>query len=317
MKHIFILNPMAGKGDKIASLRENIKNTCERLEADYEIYETTARYDAEDFVKKTCESSSEKLRFYACGGDGTLGEVVNGAVGAVNAEIGLIPIGTGNDFVRNFDTPEDFFDIEKQVRGEARAIDLIKCNERYGVNVLNVGFDCEVVVTMDTLRRNPLVPKNLVYGASVAGNFFKKFGTQMKIMADDIEINRPMMLCAIANGGFYGGGYHAAPRAALDDGLIDLCIVEKVTRAKFISLIGSYKAGTHLESKAAKDCITYKKCKTLKIELPEEHNFCIDGEIERMRDVNIELVHKAILFSVPGIAKETFCEKTSKDEIPV
>ncbi len=306
---------MAGKGDKIAALRENIKNTCDSLDVSYQIYETTARYDAEDFVKKTVNETSEKIRFYACGGDGTLGEVVNGAFGAINAEIGLIPIGTGNDFVRNFDNPDDFFDIEKQIRGEACAIDLIKCNDRYGINVVNVGFDCEVVVKMDTLRRNPLIPKNLVYAASIANNFFKKFGTQMKICADGIEINRPMMLCAIANGGFYGGGYHAAPRATLDDGLLDLCIVEKVTRAKFVSLIGSYKAGTHLESKAAEGVITYKKCKSVSLEFPTEHNFCMDGEIERYERVDISVCHKAIMFSAP--APETAKEPILEDAIPV
>ena len=93
-------------------------------------------------MRKTAAESSERLRFYACGGDGTLGEVVNGAAGQVNAEVGLIPIGTGNDFVRNFADAGDFFDIEAQVMGEARAIDLIKCNDRYGINVVNVGFDC-------------------------------------------------------------------------------------------------------------------------------------------------------------------------------
>ncbi len=299
MRHVFILNPMAGKGDKIAALRENIKEVCGRLGADHVIYETTARFDAEDFVKKTAAESSEKIRFYACGGDGTLGEVVNGAAGQINAEVGLIPIGTGNDFVRNFERPEDFFDIEKQLAGEARAIDLVKCNDRYGVNVVNVGFDCEVVVKMDELRRNPLVPSSLTYAAAIANNFFKKFGTEMKISADGIGIDRSMMLCAIANGGFYGGGYHAAPRSELDDGLLDLCIVEKVSRAKFISLIGSYKAGTHLESKAAKGVITYKKCKTVTLEFPSEHNFCIDGEIAKYSRVDIEVKHKAIMFSVP------------------
>ena len=299
MKHIFILNPMAGKGDKIAALRESIKETCERLGTDYLIYETTARYDAEDFVRKTAAESSERLRFYACGGDGTLGEVVNGVAGQVNAEVGLIPIGTGNDFVRNFADAGDFFDIEAQVMGEARAIDLIKCNDRYGINVVNVGFDCEVVVKMDQLRRNPLVPSKLTYATAIANNFFKKFGTRMKIFADDIEIDRDMMLCAIANGGFYGGGYNAAPRAALDDGLLDVCIVEKVTRAKFIGLIGSYKAGTHLESKAAEGCITYKKCKKVALEFPCEHNFCMDGEIEKYKRVDIEIKPKAIMFAVP------------------
>lgn len=317
MKHVFVLNPAAGTGDMIEPLKEKIKSACGKLGADYTIYLTNSRGDAREYVKRTVGETSEKTRFYACGGDGTLGEVVGGAIGSINAEVGLVPIGTGNDFVRNFGHAEDFFDIEKQLCGEAGALDVIKCNDIYGINELNVGFDCNVVEKMEELRGNKFVPSKMRYGASVAINFFKKFGTKMKITADGETFEGDMTLCAVGNGGYYGGGFNALPKSKTNDGLLDVCIVGKVSRAKFVSLLGPYKTGAHLENKASEDCITYRQCKSVRIELEEERFFCIDGELEKMKGVDIELVHKAIMFSVPASSQSTEIKKSAAAETSI
>ena len=100
MKHIFVINPAAGAVDALEEIKKKVNSEAKGY--DYEFYETKAPHDATEYIKSYCASHPEKVRFYACGGDGTLNEVVNGVVGFDNAEVGCIPSGSGNDFVKYY-----------------------------------------------------------------------------------------------------------------------------------------------------------------------------------------------------------------------
>lgn len=318
MKHIFVLNPTAGDGKRVEKLKAEIESVCTKENADFEVYTTKKRYDAERYVKEICASAKDKVRFYACGGDGTLNEIANGAVNYDIAELGLIPIGTGNDFVKNFTDTENFFDIKKQLDGTAAPIDMIKYNDRYGINMINIGFDCDVAEKVGELKNNKLIPVKLAYVAGVVKTLFKKFGTNMKIYIDgEKPIDREMLLIAISNGRFCGGGFKSSPLADLDDGIIDLCIVEKVTRGTFLSLVGSYKKGTHLEAKGADKIITYKKCGKFEMRFDGEQSICIDGEIEKIKGAVFEAVRNAIKFSIPYGSKMITAIKERKEKVLV
>ena len=108
MKHFFIINPAAGKRTQTQALSEKITAFCEEKGIEYEIYFTKGVQDAEKFVK---ESFVKGSRYYACGGDGTLNEVANAIYSCGDASVGMIPIGTGNDFPKNFSSFDDFFDF--------------------------------------------------------------------------------------------------------------------------------------------------------------------------------------------------------------
>ena len=100
MKHIFLINPAAGKkGNAESIIRPQIEDYCGKEGLDYEIYVTKCQGDAQNYCREHAKSG-EALRFYACGGDGTLYAVVNGAYGYPNCEVAVIPLGSGNDFVR-------------------------------------------------------------------------------------------------------------------------------------------------------------------------------------------------------------------------
>ena len=117
MKHIFLINPAAGKkGNAESIIRPQIEDYCGKAGLDYEIYVTKCQGDAQNYCREHAKSG-EALRFYACGGDGTLYEVVNGAYGYPNCEVAVIPLGSGNDFVRLFGTKEQFCNVEAQVTG--------------------------------------------------------------------------------------------------------------------------------------------------------------------------------------------------------
>ena len=297
----FIVNPVAGGGRDKEKLIEKIRIACEKHGDEYEIHLTSGITDAENFVRRECEKNPErKTRFYACGGDGTLNEVVNGAVGFENAEIAAVPAGTGNDFIKSFSDHDTFMNIEAQLCGTTEKFDLIKFNGKYCLNVLNIGFDCSVVEKMRNIRSKINVPNGIAYPLGVISAFFGRFGHDYSIKFDDEpELEKTFLLCAFGNARIYGGGFCAAPLAKLNDGLIDACIVEKISRPKFISLLKDYKKGTHILREDPLDFITYKKCKHIRFEAQQDVGVCFDGEIVRLKSIDIEAVPEAITFAVP------------------
>ncbi len=298
MKHHFIINPAAGKGTHVNTLSKKIEAAATEAGIDFEIYYTTCIGDAAVYVASVMAADGERHRFYACGGDGTLSECVNGAPTDERAEFALIPIGTGNDFCRNFDDRAAFFDIARQIEGTPTPIDLIRYNDRYCVNMLNIGFDCHVVERTMKFKKSKLIPSGMAYTVGVAATLLHKLTTDMHIELEDGEvIDRPLLLMTVGNGRYYGGGYCAAPLASIDDGLLDVNIIEKVSRLTFLSLVGSYKAGNHLET--AKKYVTYRRARTLCMHFAEETMLCADGETEYITDLAISLVPSATRFVLP------------------
>lgn len=322
MKHIFVINPAAGKGKKLPAILSAITYACEELEADYEIYHTRTVGDGIRFVSETCKNNPDMMkRFYACGGDGTLFEVLNGAVGHENTEISVIPLGTGNDFTKAFTHPEYFKDIKRQILGKAEKIDLMKYGNRYSINVINIGFDCDVVQRVAEIKRSVFVPSKMAYALGVADLFTKPFGKDFKVLIDDRElIEREFMLCAIANSRFYGDGYHVAPVSSLNDGLMDLCLVDRVSRGEFIKVIPKYKAGQHVdeEGNSKYPFVRYQKCKKIVIESKNSIGLCADGEVSPFKTIEITCEPKALAFSIPkGSVCNALLQEEEKEEANV
>ncbi len=318
MKHIFVMNPAAGKGKAGEIFLPKIIETAKRMAVDYEIHRTIAPGDAEHFVRVRCEalkrdSNLTPHRFYACGGDGTLNEAANGAYGYSNAEIAMIPAGTGNDFPKMFGSVSQFEDIEKQICGSARTIDLIRYEAvsaddaleatvtvRYAINMFNIGLDCNVADEVVRIKQYPFVSGTFAYILGIGVVLGKKEGVTLKICFDDDEIQEgEIMLTAIGNGCYCGGGFKGVPNALIDDGLMDVSIVGKISRRKFLSLIGKYRKGTYLYDPATAGIINYKKCRSLKIIPCNKMKICVDGEISTVGQTTFEIVPHAIKFSVP------------------
>ncbi|MBE6538602.1 MAG: YegS/Rv2252/BmrU family lipid kinase [Ruminococcaceae bacterium] len=302
MKHVFIINPAAGKGRSQNELEKDIPKIAEECGISYEIYGSLGIGDAERYVRRLCEESEgEPIRFYACGGDGTLNEIANGTVGFDNAEIGVIPVGTGNDFVKNFDHRDPFFDIAAQINGKAIKIDGVKINDKYSINMANMGFDCSVVETVAKIKRRPWISSEFAYIAGVIAEFVKLPDVKVKSMTVDGErVNKSsLLLCVLANGCFYGGGFHPAPKAELDDGLIDIFYIDRISRLNFINLIGSYKKGTYINNERIMKMAVYRKCREVDIDFGEEVSVCVDGEIAKFNSVHIESAPRLFNFILP------------------
>ena len=297
----FILNPKSGRSPKQVKLEQAIKSACMKRQLSYHIYYTTAVGDATEYVKSMIRISQERQRFICVGGDGTINEIANSAPSNPNVEFGVIPSGSGNDFVRNFTNTKLFSDINAQIDGETQSFDLIKCNDFYCVNMVNIGFDCSVVKEASKIKKYvKWLSPNLSYIFGVVAVLFKKFGTKMKLIYDDGEVvEKEFTLTAIGNGKFCGGGFMAQPRALLNDGVMDICAIDKVTRLTFISLVSSYKKGTYLENKRALRYIKHKQVSHFKMEFDAPIAICIDGEIKGAKTVDFTVIPNALNFVIP------------------
>lgn len=309
MRHIFVINPKAGKKGGKEKLEAAIFNAGEKLGKKVEIYETQSAGDGEDFVRRTALSmgTDEKIRFYACGGDGAIHEIFNGAYGFENVEVGCIPLGTGNDYIRNYGDAKQFRDIESQLLGEAVDSDMIRYvadgkEPRYCANMFNIGFDCNVVDQTVKAKKWPLVNGSFAYILSVFMMLIKKKGANLRVEFEDGEIfDDKLLLMAIANGCYCGGGWKSNPAASLDDGIMDIGLIRDIPRRQFPVLLPKYSKGTHIYHKGIEKILIYKKSRTLKITANgEKMRLCTDGEITDAKTVTFEMVPNAIRFAVPA-----------------
>ncbi len=298
MKHIFIINPKAGKkdisNDVITKLREY------KGEFTYKIYITSHKFDALYYIKDLCANLKEETTFYACGGDGTLNEVVNGVIGCKLAYVACFPSGSGNDFIKVFGKKEDFLNLDSLINGKPRMIDAIKVNNRYTINICNLGFDAFVADNMIKFKNKPFIKGKTAYSVAVFYSLLFKMKTKCKITVDNnIVLDDFILLASFANGNWYGGGYHCAPRAKVNDGLVDVCIAKAMSRFSFISMIKKYKLGVHLDDPKTMQHLTYLQGKKIEISSEKDIIYCLDGEVDKSNSINIEVCENAINFIIP------------------
>ena len=301
MKHIFILNPKAGSGAGASELRDKVS----LLGPEYEIYETKGPHDATSYVKSRCEASTEPLRFYACGGDGTVKEVAEGTIGYPHASVSVYPIGSGNDFVKYFGGADCFKEIEKVASAEETETDIIHITydggDTYSVNVCNFGFESYVASIMNRVRRIPILGGKSAYTTGIICGLFKAMKTRGKVYADGKLLNDSgiFMLGTVANGSHEGGGYKAAPRASVNDGELEVCLVKPMSLITVARLIGLYKKGEHLDDKRFEKYITYLRAEKIEVVFDAPSVIGLDGEIIKTGHFIAEVMPSAIRFAAP------------------
>lgn len=295
MKHLFIINPNAGKGKAFDVIMPKIKEAVAARNVDYKIYVSSSLQDTHDYCKNVCESG-ENVRFYACGGDGTIYDIVNAIYGYDNVEFAAIPLGSGNDFIRLFGLKEQFIDVGAQIDGTAIKIDAIKCGDRIAVNQCSMGFDAEVCSKQSDFKKIPWLTGETAYTASLIYCLKSKTSNRFTVTIDDGEpITDNFVFAFCGNSRFYGGGYQAAPYAVPDDGLLDFSIVRAMKISRLVTQIGNYKKGRHFKWPET----TYVRGKKMTVhsDLPASVN--VDGECDLVTDSTFEIIPSAFSFVIP------------------
>ena len=299
MKYIFIINPTAGKQKLQKKIVQQIQRTLPAEQ--YELYYTSAPGDGKHLAH-FCVQKNKDMILFACGGDGTFFEVVNGAAGQV--PIGIFPCGSGNDFIKNIISEQNLLDLHAQLNGRPVPLDLIQCNGQYISNICNIGFDADIANHMNRFKNLPLISGNAAYLLSTVYCFFRRMGYQMTVQIDDQEpISGEFLFSLIANGQVYGGSFRGAPQASVCDGLIDVCLCRKLSRPTLLKFVRAFQKGTYLQNPACAPLIHYQKCKKICITMPEPTVTSYDGNISYTKTITAEIVPAAMQLMVPQGAR--------------
>lgn len=303
MKHVFIINPMSGPSNQAEKTEEEI-NKLHYIDSD--IYVTKKKKDATRFVKEYIKNNPDlETRFYACGGDGTINEVMQGLIGADKEMFSMtsFPVGSGNDYIKIFGGKDKFLDLNKLVKSENKLVDVIEINhgEAYSINVVNFGFDSNVVMHMERIKRNKNTTNEKAYKKAVFMCLTKCRHNIGETFVGKEKMNESEFLFGtVANGQYIGGQFRCAPRSICDDGYLDVCIVKPVSIPRFLTLLGPYTRGEHLDKKSFKKILKYRRTnEEITINGPKGFCICLDGELLYGEKFVLKIIKHAVNFAVP------------------
>lgn len=300
MKHLFVINPAAGKRDATTQIEAAIRATCQSRGLDYEILTTEyPRHAVELVQQKAVQYSGQTLRFYACGGDGTLNEVAAGAAGLANVSVTHYPWGSGNDFIKLFGADGSAFrDLDRLIDGEEVALNYMESDCGVSINVFSVGVDARIADGMQKYKRIPLLHGQMAYNASTVEQVLKGLHEPYAVDIDGVAYDGSYTLILAANGRFYGGGYNPVPEADPTDDLLDILMIDAVDVLTVMKVIGGYKAGQHRKYsrwihhlRAKEITVRHRDGKDLTVNL--------DGETVKTPRVSLRIAPHKLHFVIP------------------
>ena len=295
MEHLFIINPAAGKVDKTIEYSALIKTLCERNGLNYRIAHSKAPGDITRIAREAAQTGRE-VRIYACGGDGTLNEAVNGVAGYPNAAVSVYVCGSGNDFMKIFSQPDAFRSLERLLDAEETEFDLIQVNDKYSLNICCVGLDARVGNKMAEYKRLPHVSGSGAYILSTVVNVAQGISEHYVIEVNGERIDGKQTMICIANARWYGGGFHAVPDADPADGLLDVLIVKKLNLVQVAGVIGKYKAGRYKE---VPELVRHIRTDAIRVICDRETPINLDGEIVNATVADCRISEHKVRFFYP------------------
>lgn len=312
MKYVFIINPTAGKGKVQEPFANSIKEYFEKNPAEYEIFFTTKQGEAMEYSKKLAESGDE-LRIYACGGEGTAYEVLNGVYGYKNVSLGVVPCGSANDYISFYSDKELFLDVPSLIDGEELEVDLIKLGDKYALNSCSIGMDAMVASHMSKFKKWPFVSGKAAYVFALIYTFFSKMGVKLKIKIDNgvKVIEQKALFAVVANAPYYGGGFYPTPAALPFDEKLDYSVISVVSRPKILTLLDEYRAGTHVNM----DICKIGTCQKVEVVADRVVPINMDGEISYANKATFEIVKKGIKLILPKTISSVWIEKAGQEKV--
>ena len=296
MQYIFIVN---NKSDR-TFLAERVERQASELDIAYTIYKTTGQGDAARYVNIFCDlNPKEEVCFVAVGGSGTINEVVSGIVNQPNKYLAILAWAGTCDFVKVY--PERTFDsVRGIVEGTVTKVDIMKVNDNYSLNVINIGFDAMVPYYADLFSsQNAEQPYREGIARAILFNRYNK----LKVIADGEKLSqgRYILQATLSNGRYCGGEFLCAPLAEVDDGWIDVCVFRAMSLISLLRIITKYKDGKHLEDKFCRSLLKYKRAKHIEVESSNLIYICYDGDIIASSHFTVDIVDKAVNLILPKL----------------
>ena len=295
MKHLFIINPAAGSKDRTENYRQQIHSVCQKHGLDYEIVISQAPGHCAEIARQAAQSG-QAHRIYACGGDGTLNEVVSGVADYDNVAVTMFCGGSGNDFVKIFNETKPFRDLEQLLDCDETTFDLVRCNDSVSLNICSVGLDARIGTDVARYKRLPLLSGFRAYAVSTVINVIRGIAEHYVVEINGERIDGQQTMICICNGRFYGGGFNPVPEADPADGLLDVLVVKKVSRLQVASVIGKYKNGQYRQ---LPELVRHYKTDKLRILCDKPTSINLDGELRTAQVIDISVAKEKLRFFYP------------------
>lgn len=311
-RHLFILNPAAGKKDRTEKLKALIEKL--KINEPFDIFVTDAVGSAENTTNEYLTANpDDEIIVYSCGGDGTLAEVANGVYRSrhQNAAIAIVPVGSGNDFVKSLDVPaERFKSLRALLKGSKVEVDLLCAtdelgNERVSLNIISAGFDAAVAYGQRNFKKLPFVSGSMAYNMSLVKSVFTDTKNYFDLYVDGEpygDSNGPFLFAIAANGKYYGGGFKASPYSDISDGVLDFICIKTVPKLKLLSLVGKFREGRHIDE--YKEIASHTSCRSMQFASEDLINLNLDGDIYPMKNPTVSIIPKAITLQLPSLSDE-------------
>ena len=294
MKFIFLLNSFSLRED-CERIANEVDNLAKELNLDYEIRINSKDLSTEEILEDYRDGENVIV---SLGGDGTLNRILNSIYGTRNM-LSILPLGTGNDYVRS---------VRNQLEQGINSVDVVRINDSYFINLVCFGIDADIG-NDETFVNSKIVPRSQRYNATIVTNFLNYHGRHMKIMADNLTYEGDYTTVAVCNGTYYGRGFTMAPHARIDDGLLDVYLIDNTNKIAMIKIILGVKKGKHEKSSKTHSFQTNKL--TIEGDKPITCNY--DGEKMTSKKYDIELIPKGIkLYYNEELEKEFVKIKTKK-----
>lgn len=295
MEHLFIINPAAGKYDKTEEYTKAIDAACGGKGLSYRIAVSGGPGDCTRIAREAA-ATGEDLHIYACGGDGTLNEIIAGAADYPNAAVTNYTGGSGNDFVKMFRQPDAFRDLNRLLDWEDAEFDVIDCNGDRAVNVCSVGLDARIGTQMAQYKRLPFVSGSGAYILSTLVNLLKGIADHYIVEVGGERIDGALTMICVANGRYYGGGFNPVPEADPADGMLDVLLVKKVNLIQVAAVIGKYKKGLYAQ---LPKLVRHIRTDHVRIICDKVTSVNLDGELRNAKIIDFRLTGQKIRFFYP------------------
>lgn len=279
MKYVMIVNPAAGRGVSESDL-DYIEKEFKALKHDLEIYTTFSDKDFHYIINITQKTADA---YVIWGGDGSIREMIKSlSLLDCNHPLGILPMGTGNDFAKSLYLP---LDTKKNLKiilsNKTKEVFIANINEDFYVNIASMGLDAEIVALHNRLKKR--FKNKISYLLSAIIKLFTYQAVDIFINYDGIKEKKDYLLVAVANGKYYGGGMKIAPDASLDKKKLQVCAVKKINKLVLFFLIPTLFSGRHKNLW----CVDYFECDDIEIHTKDETHINIDGELKTAKFVKI------------------------------
>lgn len=287
---LFIINPVAGSGKGLT-----IKTIIEESMRDYPGgFSISLTKNPNEATTIAYESNTNTI--IAVGGDGTVTEVAKGIIRRGYGTLGIIPGGTGNDFIKSLGISKDPREaLETIIRGNTMKVDIGVANGYKFLNIGSIGLDAEVTHTSQTLKK--YIRGRLSYILSIFITLIKFKRKDITIEIDGKREKKGLVLFAIGNGKYYGGGLKMIPHAKLNDGYLYACIVKDVSKLRILTILPEVFKGNHLRHKKYVETF---KCEKVKIYSNKDIYMNLDGEVfSPAKEIEFSLADEKLNILVP------------------